>query len=298
MATYIARTELVNLHLLGKSKEVRLGEFVIYSPPANARRYDKKIGPNGKPWYSASADMNFPSFPYIDLEYESDAEHYRERAIELSQPFVTLLRLFKEGRVHGRLWRVWNKLAPGDLLNQIVTDFSALDLVETHYIYKLDDDDIAKLEVFYETLTGVGQSNFLVAISRFNDSYTRKKDSDRFIDLLIALEALFGEGSDSVGYKIRLRCACFLHKFAEVGESKQRIFEFLKRAYDERSNILHGRQKSLDWASEKTCLKLENLVRQSIVHMLLQAKTGSILTPGKIDQFLFLAESEGYGNVR
>jgi hypothetical protein len=95
MVTYIARTELVNLHLLGQSKQVRLGNLVICSPPANAWQYDKKIGPNGKPWYSGRGDMNFPSFPYVDLEYESDPEYYRERARELFHPFVILLRLFK-----------------------------------------------------------------------------------------------------------------------------------------------------------------------------------------------------------
>lgn len=296
MASYIARIELANLHLRGNSKEIRLGEFVICSPPANAYSYDEEIGPTGEPQFIGTGNLNFPVSPYIDLGYESDVERYRERATKLAQSFVTLLRLFKEGRVYGKPWRVWDKSAPGNVLNQMVKDHSILDLVldsvKTHTIYELDDDDIVELETFYQTLAGVEQSSFLVAISRFNDSYSRKKDSDRFIDLLIALEALFGEDSDSIGYKIRLRCACFLHKFGRVGEGKQQIFKFLKRAYDERSNILHGRQKSLDWASEEVCLKLENLVRQSIVHMLLQAKSGNVLTPGKLDQFLFLAESE------
>jgi hypothetical protein len=290
MPTYLARIELLNLCFAGESRGVSLGKFILCSPPADAWKYEDKIGPNGKPWYSGSQNLNFPGSPYIDMEYESDDEHCRQRAAELSQPIVTLLRLFKEGRVHGRPFRVWNKLNPGELLSQMASDLSLLDLVETRNTYKLSDNDIAKLKEFYVTLSEVDQSPFLVAISRFNDSYTRKKDSDRFIDLLIALEALFGEGGDSVGYKIRLRCACFLYRFAGVQEDKQRIFQFLKRAYDERSNILHGRQKSLDWASEEKCLNLENIVRRSIIHMLLQAKAGNILTPDKIDQFLFLGE--------
>ena len=290
MVTYIARTQLLNLYLSGKSEQVRLGNLVICSPPANAHKYEEKIGLNGKPWYSGTFNMNFPGFPYVDFEYESDSKYYRARARELSQSCVTLLRLFKEGQVHGSLFRVWNKLSPSDLFSEMGTDYSPLNLLETHHAYKLDDDDETALEVLYETLTGVDQTPFSVAISRFNDSYTRKKDSDRFIDLIVALEALFGDGGDSVGYKIRLRCASFLHRFVGAEEGKQRIFEFLKRAYDERSNILHGRQESLDWASEETCLNLENIVRRSIVHMLLQAKTGNILTPDKIDQLLFLRE--------
>lgn len=297
MTTYIARVGLYNLFFVGKSREVRLGEFVVYSPPANAYRYEERLDSGGKTWYSGTMDLTFPPVPYMDLEYESDPEHYVERAKELCQPLVTLLRLFKEGRVHGMPCRIWDKLAAGDVLETLVKDSIPLNLIQTELTYKLDDNDIAKLEAFFAALVGVDQSDFSVAISRFNDSYARGTERDRFIDLLIALEALFGDGGDSVGYKISLRCACFLGKFPGVGEGKQQIFDFLKKTYNERSDILHGRRKSLDWASVETCLKLENLVRQSIVRMLLEAKAGNALTPAKLDRLLFLAQSKHSENV-
>lgn len=288
MAIYIGRIELYNFNFIGKLKEVRFGDLLICSPPANARTYHEEVGPDGKPWYSGTANINFPAFPYVDLEYESDPEHYVEQARKLCQRLVTLLRLFKKGRVHGVPYRIWDKLVPGDFLDTLIKDFSKVGLVTTRHMYELGDNDIEKLQSFFKALAEVDQSSFSVAISRFNDSYTREEDRDRFIDLLIALEALFGESGDSVGYKIRLRCACFLGRFPEIGEDKRQVFDFLKEAYDKRSDILHGRRKSLDWTSGKTCLKLENLVRQSIVHMLLEAKAGNVLTPDKLDQFLFL----------
>lgn len=279
------------MRFTGKLKELRFGDFLICSPPADARTYHEEVSPDGKTWYSATSDMNFPAFPYVDLEYESDPEHYLLQARKLCQELVTLLRLFKEGSVHGVPYRIWDKIVPGDLLNTLVKDINNLGLFTTKHMYELGDNDIEKLQSFFIVLSEVDQSSFSVAISRFDDSYKREEERDRFIDLLIALEALFGESGDSVGYKIRLRCACFLGICSDIGDDKQQIFDFLKEAYGKRSDILHGRQKSVEWASGDVCLKLENLVRQSIVHMLLQAKDGNVLTPEKLDQFLFLAQS-------
>lgn len=284
-----------NLYIESKPKEIRLGNFVILASP-NAGKYWDEVDP----YYTPDGELKqrqkgiragFPTTPYyadLGYEYEGDPKNHVGRAIELSERFLTILRLFKQGRIEGKLYRVWDKSSPDSQSKSLILHFGALNVPTDPYSYELGDNDIAQLQSFFTELYEVDQSRFSLAIDRFNDSYARERERDRFIDLLIALEALFSEGTDSIGYKIRLRCACFLGKFPGVLKSKHKVFEFLKTAYDQRSGILHGRKQSLDWVSQENNSKLEHLVRQSLIHMLLEAKNGDILTPDKLDRFLFL----------
>lgn len=144
----------------GKLKELRFADFLICAPPADASTYHEEVSPDGKPWYFGTSDMNLPAFPYVDLEYKSDPEHYLRQARKLCQQHVTLLRLFKKGRVHGVPYRIWDKIVPGDLLDTLVKDINKLGLFTTKHMYELGDNDTEKPESFFRVLSGVDQSSF------------------------------------------------------------------------------------------------------------------------------------------
>lgn len=284
-----------NLYIESEPKEIRLGNFVILASP-NAGKYWDEVDPCYTPDgelepRQKEIKLGFPTTPYyadLEYEYEGDPKNHVRRASELYERVITILRLFKQGRIEGELYRVWDKSSPDSQSKGLILYFGALNVPTDPDSYELGDNDIAQLQSFFTGLYEVDQSRFSLAIDRFNDSYARERERDRFIDLLIALEALFSEDPDSIGYKIRLRCACFLDKFPGVLKSKHKVFEFLKIAYKQRSSIVHEKKQSLKWASQENNSKLEYLVRQSLIHMLLESKTGNVLTPDKLDQFLFL----------
>ena len=71
-----------------------------------------------------------------------------------------------------------------------------------------------------------------LALSRFNSSYERRELVDRLIDLVIALEALFGEQGDSLSLKVASRCACWLYP---PGQERWDAFVAVRDMYRKRS---------------------------------------------------------------
>lgn len=80
-----------------------------------------------------------------------------------------------------------------------------------------------------------------VALIRYGQAKERSNDEDAIIDLMIAAEAIFlGSSGDSNGelkYRLAHRAAMLL---GNTPDEKQKIFTFMKKAYDTRSSIVHG----------------------------------------------------------
>ncbi|MGB2841213.1 MAG: hypothetical protein WBC40_01855, partial [Halobacteriota archaeon] len=107
------------------------------------------------------------------------------------------------------------------------------------------------------------------------------------IDYMIAFESLFVKEKAELSYRLSLRVAAFL---GENRDEKGKIFTLMRRAYDLRSDIVHGsnnskniENKNIEINEEKLSLKefvsrIEELLRKSIKK--------SIETGQKPDQIL------------
>lgn len=78
-----------------------------------------------------------------------------------------------------------------------------------------------------------------LALRRYNFAYGRLRPEDRLIDYAIALEALFLKGGEAqeLKYRLALRGAFLLEKGSK-GRLETHVL--LSRAYEERSNVVHG----------------------------------------------------------
>lgn len=94
----------------------------------------------------------------------------------------------------------------------------------------------------YEALTqGTVPKQLKVALDRFNYAYNRTRPDDRLIDYWIALEALFlpDEPPQELRYRASLRVAYFV---SQGPEEREETFTQIRRSYDVRSAIVHGRE--------------------------------------------------------
>jgi hypothetical protein len=123
-----------------------------------------------------------------------------------------------------------------------------------------------------------------VAWSRFNSYFSRLDDRDAFIDLLVGLEAAFGDGGPGeTGYKIALRAALFL---GTDESSRKQVFLLLKKAYDRRSSILHARGQKDPWVSANIA-EVEDCLRRALIKLLKLGKDGEVPQKDSWNSFLF-----------
>ena len=83
-----------------------------------------------------------------------------------------------------------------------------------------------------------------VCINRFN--YANDIDlysTDKLIDYMIAFESLYLKDNKELSYKLSIRVACFLGKDKN---EKEQIFKEIKKAYNIRSKMVHGRTFNID----------------------------------------------------
>ena len=78
-----------------------------------------------------------------------------------------------------------------------------------------------------------------LALRRFNASYWEKAVEDRFIDLMIGFEALLGDQGAEATNRLINRLCLFL---GTDDEERLNLRWFLRKSYDARSAILHGRR--------------------------------------------------------
>ncbi len=184
-------------------------------------------------------------------------------------------------RVHGWIAGLLpTSLSGGSIVDATARQFArgipdARENLPTYRLNITDVDEIKKTLQALETPTGKSMLN--IAITRFNDSYSRGDAKERIIDLVIALENLFGEETTGqtteVGYRLRMRAAKYLGK---TSNEKKEIMEFLRSVYNLRSKIVHGSSNDVD-ETIKNKLKMtmnevvvwtEDIVRRALRKML------------------------------
>jgi hypothetical protein len=102
------------------------------------------------------------------------------------------------------------------------------------------------------------------AFSHFNSSYERANLVDRFVELITAMEVLFGD-TECHSYKIPLRCACSLYP---PGRLRKEAFMAIEQFYGEKSAIARGSKLENVLQTLGKIDQLEEYVRRSILRFL------------------------------
>lgn len=148
--------------------------------------------------------------------------------------------------------------------------------------YELLETEVDTLREFWRDFQGKRQKGKLndlkIAIGRFNSSYGEGFE-DRLLDQMIALESLYLGDDKELGYKLALRAAFLLGRGKK--ERKQ-IFERLRRAYNDRGKVVHGKRLSHDL--RETVVNTEEYLRQSIRRFM---KLSDQYTPKQLRERLF-----------
>lgn len=181
---------------------------------------------------------------------------------------VTILRLWKPGGVGRSGW--FGRMRRGDASQ--VTSSPKPTLRGGRWTLPLEE--APEFRRFFDELFPMNSSQFSLATARFDSYFSRPDDLDAFIDLLVALEAAFGDRSPGeTGYKIALRAALFLE---DDVQERERTFKLLKAAYDKRSGVLHGRAVDADWVRDNVA-EVEQRVRRALVAFARLEKGGELV---------------------
>jgi len=272
MRTLTVRATIRDLEITGCGViPAQLGEFCVDTSP-NAELYFFMQGlfdepPKGQP------DKDFPIQHYfLETQIQTDAEG-RDRLVKADSKvarFETLLRLFQAGALYVRTFAVFEPT--GERATELILAYRpTLESVRKREPpgeffwefepYALDSEGARKLELFYDKYWAMCWGELTVAIGRFSSAHERLSWRDRLIDLMVAMEAMFGDGQWH-SYKIPLRCSCLLES---PGAERQEIFKSVRAMYGRRSRILHGGKAKV---SKTQVLRFEDVCRRCILRML------------------------------
>ncbi|MBI5049018.1 MAG: hypothetical protein HZB54_08755 [Deltaproteobacteria bacterium] len=148
--------------------------------------------------------------------------------------------------------------------------------------YRLLKSEIDEFKSFWseKSTAKLPEKNFLsVGIRRFSQSNERDNIEDRIIDLMISAEAIFlssgGSFQGELKYRLSHRASMFIGTDVEL---QRYVFDFMQKAYDVRSSIVHGSNPKLPnkmdgsaYTLEEFCGDIERYLRISIKKAIGQA---------------------------
>jgi hypothetical protein len=171
--------------------------------------------------------------PAEDRGWFEEVNRIRADYATVADDFVCALRLHKPGGV--RLVGQVSSVANGGYTSQ---GSPSLKLVGAPYT--LGDGDRAPVLSLLESVRNSrvrDDGRLQASLRRFGYSYDRLLAHDKIIDLMIAAEGWFvGSGRDELKYRLATNGANWMAD----SRPKRQTFEFLGRAYDVRSSIVHG----------------------------------------------------------
>ena len=270
---------------------IRMGPFELdRSPNAEFLLADlgfidpEQLGSNHPDW-------QYPvTFLYVESKISVlDSGDPQAEADNTFESLEWLLRLFQPGdlsvRRHDWMWTVGEEEPKLMLFFKFRPVKARAAALYDRPAYPLDDEllgSFAKfLESYWEATCAVSDS-LKTALRRFGSSYEKRDLEDRLVDLVVAMEALFGDGQGSVAYKVALRGASWLHP---RGECRVKAFREIKKLYDLRSRAIHGgKPKPLQ---KDQVDELEETVRRSMLKFLdKQIEEGHTPEGSEIDELI------------
>lgn len=215
--------------------------------------------------------------PDTFFDYSSFPPPGHEKAKQKIDSFITLLRLFK-----GSDLRVENYFSSlSSLFVPSFVSYSGNLSQRAGKEYPLvDEKEIRRLRIFFKKLFATIQklnklpSSIQIGIEYFNSSFQKMQTHEKFIDLMIALDALFGVKYETT-YRVSLRVACFLEKDKTKRiQIKDEVEKILKL----RGGLFHGdvHPSSRRTEIENSKIYTEDIVRRAIVGLLTQYLKGKV----------------------
>ena len=274
---------------------VRFGPFKLDESP-NYELYLEERGYEFGAKEGKQPKWEYPvSLLYVESEIIVKAGEYPEYAADQTfEQLEGMLRLFQEGHIylrrHPHLWHLEEGVPKPEFffVPQPIKPEPAT-LYERRP-YRLDDETLGEFVDFFNSYWDVlrrESGRLRNALHRFSASCEARTLADRLTELVIALDALFGDGADSLAYKIALRCASLLYP---PGEARERAFKTIKKVYGERSELLHGAKLDTKFPPEEIC-QLEGDVRRAIVKFFNEHKAGRPINKvEELDRLLFFEE--------
>lgn len=276
----IGDIELVPIPKSGKvlDMERKIYELLGYRGVREIRRTDELaqfhityfLGGNAlrvKGSYKKRPDFyKYPSFP--EPGYDELQRKVRD--------FVFLLRLFKYGDfiVGSYHSTVSSPFTPGEF-------HSGETKYTSGYQYPLvDRNEIRRLKSFSRKILPLLQNmgslplSVQIGIEYLNSSYEKREIHEKFIDIMISLDALAGTEAET-SFRIALRTACFL---TTNRRKRPEIYQKLREALKLRGKLIHGNvhPKVKTSEIEQSKLYVEDIVRELIVKLLVLNKKGQL----------------------
>ncbi len=127
--------------------------------------------------------------------------------------------------------------------------------------YPLGQRDVGPLEALIQQVRFGYENGLASSLRRFVESREKGK-VDRFVDLIVALENLYGDDDNtSVAHKVAFRAA-----IVTGGNAGQRIrtYSLLKKAYGFRSAVVHGRPGKRRKQVDEMIREVEDVTRRSL----------------------------------
>ncbi len=277
-----------------KQLPVNFGPFCLDRSP-NAKFYLMNLGLIDEVLMEGlNPDRDYPiSLLFIELKIQTERGQQPEyEADDILEQLEAMLRLFQEGDVALRrhyyhTWRIKEGNPKPVIFLSSRPPKPEPATLYPRKPYKLEDEALhGFIEFFNSYWDIINQKHQPIynALYRFNSSYERRTLSDRLIELMIGMEALFGD-KEYQRYKIPLRCACMLYP---PGKVRKQAFATIKKFYDERSAIIHGGKLELGPNSKGEVDQFEEYTRRSILKFLEVHKDGCPITSGaQLDDLLF-----------
>ena len=202
-----------------------------------------------------------------------DSEDYNLLRNKNEQSIIDAFRIFKKGKLYPI-----TTISRGKGFFSMGTSFTFENPVKNFMKdkYSLSNAETEEFKSFWKEKSeaNLPERNFLsVAIRRFSQANERDNVEDEIIDLMISAEALFlSSGGSFMGelkYRLSHRAAMYIE--SDVKQQKH-IFNFMQKAYEVRSSIVHGSDPKLPKRSDGTkyatlkdfCDDIEQYLRISI----------------------------------
>ncbi|MBC5805915.1 MAG: hypothetical protein GIW96_06820 [Candidatus Eremiobacteraeota bacterium] len=260
MLTYTTTTLLVGLRADLEMLPLRISDDVSIIALSDAEvqelgAQDLVPIPHGNP-----RDLfAWPGFPWLALRHERRLV----RRLPTDESFETQERANEEmhERIHAAILRSLALLRygvvglGGSISRHSDWDFRTATIrrprVETPSMFSLSErnlqimpEDAGLLASLFNRLIHRNDDDAIgIATRRLEFAMEKKRPEDRFIDGVIAAEAIFGsDGNSEVTYRVALRLAFALK--VDDAQQRMRVFKFVKRAYAVRSSIVHGNRPS------------------------------------------------------
>lgn len=244
-----------------RTKIVRLWRQLAWMPKfeIEIQAHDRQVVQHG----NASGHVIVGTLRHKDMYISTDRIRWHEELEKLDEPLkrqIRLIGLYLGGQVDLAA-SYWYTLENG--IPVLTTGGSSLwtlrDLPATVYRNTTEETN----EFIGNNKLPLSPEYLQLAFEHWEEAHRATQPHIELLSLMIALEVLFNVGAQDIRYRICRSAAVLLGNTPEIADG---IFEFVKKAYDVRSKLIHtGRAKDLE---KIQIWRLRRLVQNAILRLI------------------------------